>query len=191
MKFCTLYCQVIKVTVWRKQKQFYFIFSLLLGPAGAVMRRSNKNNFTHSEPSSGAEMKYLAGESRLLRGRRKLAVYYEELLPRNLQNRILFFTGVGYFKPVQSEQGSTFFQLLLINVIQIFNCWSQIMIQTRSEEIAVVNVLHTIQYHLFAYLKVTGKSVPDIWKVFIKENKNTKVILSRKKQFKLKASWMF
>ena len=86
------------------------------------MRRSNKNNFTHSEPSSGAEMKYLAGESRLLRGRRKLAVYYEELLPRNLQNRFLFFTGDGYFKTVQSAQEATFFRFLLINVIQIFKC---------------------------------------------------------------------
>ena len=86
------------------------------------MRRSNKNNFTHSEPSSGAEMKYLAGESRLQRGGGKLAMYYEELLPRNLQNRFLFFTGVGYFKTVQSEQCATFFQFLLKNVIQIFKC---------------------------------------------------------------------
>ena len=49
-------------------------------------------------------------------------MYYVELLPRNLQNRILFFTGVGNFKSVQSEHGETFFQFLLINVIQIFKC---------------------------------------------------------------------
>ena len=34
--------------------------------------------------------------------------YEEELLPRNLQNRI-FFTGVENFKTVQSDLGSTLF----------------------------------------------------------------------------------
>jgi len=66
----------------------------------------------------------------------------QERLPRNFRNRILFFTGVGYFKTVQSAQEATFFRFLLINVIQIFKCWSQRMIPTRSEDIAVVSEHH-------------------------------------------------
>ena len=60
-----------QVTVWRKLKQFCFTYSLFRGPAGTVMRRSNENSVTHSEPSSGTKMKYLVGLSRLLRGRPK------------------------------------------------------------------------------------------------------------------------
>ena len=74
------------------------------------------------------------------------------------------------------------------NIKYIVNIWLWLWFET--------NIFLCFTYHpyntiFFAYLKVTGKSVPDIWKVFIKENKNTKVILSRKKHFKLKASWMF
>ena len=103
------------------------------------MRRSNENSSTHSEPSSGLEMKYLLGLFCLQWDRPNHTMYYEELLPRNVQNRILFFTGVGYYKTVQSEHGATFFQFFLIKVIQIFQCWSQIIIQTRSEDIAIIN----------------------------------------------------
>ena len=91
------------------------------------------------------EMKYLLGLLRLQWDRRKHMMYYEELLPRNVQNRILFFTGVGYYKTVQSEHGATFFQFFFIKVIQIFQCWSQIIIQTRNEDIAIIIV------HLFCY----------------------------------------
>ena len=85
-------------------------------------------------------MKYLLGLFCLQWDRPNHTMYYEELLPRNVQNRILFFTGVGYYKTVQSEHGATFFQFFLIKVIQIFQCWSQIIIQTRSEDIAIINV---------------------------------------------------
>ena len=46
-------------------------------------------------------------------------MYYEELLPRNLQNRILFFAGVENFKTVQSDLGSTLFHFFFIDVIEI------------------------------------------------------------------------
>ena len=62
-----------------------------------------------------------------------------QMLSLNVQNCILFFNEVGNFKTVQSEQGATFIQFLLINVIQIFKCWSQIIIPTCSEDIAIIS----------------------------------------------------
>ena len=84
-------------------------------------------------------MKYLLGLFCLQWDRPNHTMYYEELLPRNVQNRILFFTGMGYYKTVQSEHSATFFQFFLINVIQILQCWSQIIIQARSEGIAIIS----------------------------------------------------
>ena len=54
------------------------------------MRRSKENSFTLTEPSSGSEMKYLAGGWELQWGRAELSMYCEVLLPQNTQYRTSF-----------------------------------------------------------------------------------------------------